>query len=257
MLTKSATGVGSKELERCRVPSRSHDHHGVLHGAGRLEGGHGLCHRRVLLADCHIDALHSLTLLVQDCVDRNSGLSRLAVTNDQLTLATADRGHGVNRLDASLQRLPHGLTSNDSRSLDLHASGGGGVQRSFAVDGLAEGVNHSTQQRITTGNRENPSGGLDHLLLFEVVNRTEDDGTDGVLVQVHRQAQGPVLELEELVNGAAGKARDPGDTVGDLNDATDLLRTNLGGVVGNVALKRLGDLIGADCQLCHGGSFIP
>src|SRR5690349_23510423 len=46
-------------------------------------------------------------------VDGDGGLARLAVADDQLALATADRGHRVDRLDAGLQRLVHGLATHD------------------------------------------------------------------------------------------------------------------------------------------------
>jgi hypothetical protein len=44
-------------------------------------------------------------LLVDDRVHRDGGLARLAVADDQLALAAADRDHRVDGLDAGLQRL--------------------------------------------------------------------------------------------------------------------------------------------------------
>jgi hypothetical protein len=46
---------------------------------------------------------------------------------------------------------------------------------------------------------------LTDLLLLEVVDLAEDDGTDGVLVEVQGQAEGPVLELEQLVHRRTGQ----------------------------------------------------
>ena len=45
------------------------DDDGVVHGVVRLEGRHRLCHRRALLADGDVDALHPQALLVEDGVD--------------------------------------------------------------------------------------------------------------------------------------------------------------------------------------------
>ena len=79
-------------------------------------------HRRVLLADRDVDAHDAVTLLVDDRVDRDGRLAGLAVADDELTLAAADRRHRVDRLDAGLERLVHGLAADDAGRLDLHAA---------------------------------------------------------------------------------------------------------------------------------------
>jgi hypothetical protein len=45
---------------------------------------------RLLLADGNVDTLNAGIFLVDDRVDRHRGLTGLTVTDDQLTLATAD-----------------------------------------------------------------------------------------------------------------------------------------------------------------------
>ena len=142
VLAHGAAGVGGEVLERGRVAGRGHHHHRVLERLVRLEGGHRLGHRRVLLADGDVDALHALAGLVDDGVDGDRGLAGLAVADDQLALAPADRRHGVDGLDAGLHRLGHRLAADDARRLDLHAAGLGAVDRALAVDRLAQGVDH-------------------------------------------------------------------------------------------------------------------
>ena len=77
---------------------------------------------------------------------------------------------------------------------------------------------------------------LTDLLLLEVVDLAQDDGADGVLVEVEGEAQRAVLELEQLVDRRAGQARDPGDAVAHLDDPADLLGADLRGVLVDVAL---------------------
>ena len=48
------------------------------------------------------------------------------------------------------------------------------------------------------------------------------DGADRLLVEVQGDADGAVLELEELVDADVGQAGDAGDAVADLEDAADL-----------------------------------
>ena len=125
VLTHGATAVGGQELERCRIRRRS-DHDGrVLHRTQLFERGHGLGDGRRLLPDGDVDALHPETLLVQDRVECDGGLAGLAVTDDQLALAAAHRNERVDRLDAGLHRLVHGLAAGDAGCLDLHAAGTG------------------------------------------------------------------------------------------------------------------------------------
>ena len=251
VLAHGAAGVGGEVLERGRVAGRGHDHHGVLEGMVLLEGGHGLGHRRVLLADGDVDALHALAGLVDDGVDGHGRLARLAVADDQLALAPADGRHGVDGLDAGLHGLAHRLAADDAGRLHLHAPGLGGVDRALAVDRLAQGVDHTTEKGVADRHGLDAAGRLDRLLFLEAVDLAEDDGADGVFVQVQGQAQRAVLELEQFVDRRAGKARHPGDAVTDLDDAADLLGPDRRGVLLDVALERLGDLTGVDRQLCH------
>src|SRR6185312_1340954 len=77
---------------------------------------------RLLLTDGDVEAVNALALLVDDRVDRDDGLARLTVADDQLALTAADRNHRVDGHDAGLQRLGHGLTLHDAGRLDLDAA---------------------------------------------------------------------------------------------------------------------------------------
>ena len=62
---------------------------------------------RTFLSDCHIDAVYrvacqKIATLIDDRINRNSRLSRLTVTDNQLTLTTPDRNHGINCLQSGL-----------------------------------------------------------------------------------------------------------------------------------------------------------
>ena len=220
VLAHGATGVGGEVLERCRVRSGRHHDDRVLERSGLTQNLHGLGHGGTLLTDGHVDALHTLTLLVQDGVDGHGGLAGLAVTDDELALTTTDGGHGVDGLDAGLHGLVHGLATHDAGSLDLHTTGLHAHERTLAVDGLAERVHHATQHALADGHRENLAGGLDGLALFDAIGVTQHHGADGLFFEVQRQTLGAVLELEQLVHGAVGQARDARDSVADLCDAT-------------------------------------
>ena len=146
VLAHGAAGVGGEVLERRRVGRRGDHHDRVVHGAVVLEGGHRLGDRRGLLADGDVDALHAQAALVEDRVDGDAGLARLAVADDQLALAPADR------VMASMALMPvwsgscTGLRPVMPGAWTSRRRGSDVGDRALAVDRLAEGVDHPAEQ---------------------------------------------------------------------------------------------------------------
>ena len=114
-LAHGAAGVGRQILHGRGVGRAGRNHDGVFHGAVVFERLHHLRHGRALLADRDVDADHVAALLVDDGVERDGGFAGLAVADDQLALAAADRNHAVDGLDAGLHRLLHALAVDDAR----------------------------------------------------------------------------------------------------------------------------------------------
>ena len=104
LLAHRGAGEGGDVLERSRVGGRGDDDDGVIHRAVLFQDPHGLGDLGTLLPDRDVDADDVAVLLVDDRVERDGGLAGLAVADDQLALAAADRDHGVDRLDAGLER---------------------------------------------------------------------------------------------------------------------------------------------------------
>merc|ERR1712000_153967 len=115
VFTHGGTGVRSQELHRCRIGGTGGNHDGVIHGTVLFQLAHNGGNGRLLLTDGNVDTLDAGVFLVNDRVDGDSGLTDLTVTDDQLTLAATDRHHGVDCLQASLNRLINGLTSDNTR----------------------------------------------------------------------------------------------------------------------------------------------
>ena len=102
-----AARVGSDVLHGRRFGRGGSHDDGVGHCAGFFELANDVGHGGGFLADRDIDAEDALALLIDDGVDCDRGLAGLAVADDQLTLAAADRDHGVDRLQTGLDRLGH------------------------------------------------------------------------------------------------------------------------------------------------------
>ena len=166
LLADGRTGVRRQVLEAGRVGRRGGDDGRVLQRAGLFQraahGGDG----GALLADGDVDAADLLlrvagapvVALVDDRVDGQGGLAGLAVTDDQLTLATADRGHRVDGLVAGLHRLVHRLTGHDARSLQLQGAAAGRLDLAEAVDRVAERVDDAAEVALADRDGEDLTG---------------------------------------------------------------------------------------------------
>ena len=217
--------------------------------------------RRALLADSDVDAADladgvaglPVGLLVDDRVDGDRGLAGLPVADDQLPLAPADRGHRVDGLDASLQRLLHRLPLHHGRRLGLEQPELGVLDRALAVQRLAQRPDHAAEEAVADRHGQHLAGALDLLALLDLVELAEDDHADLAHVQVERQAPDAVLELEQLVGHGGGQALDPRDAVAALDDGAYLFPF---GTVWLVFLdevrQRVPDLVRPDRQLSHG-----
>ena len=103
ILTDSSTSKRSIILHRCRISSRSGYHDGIRHSTVLLQSLNKSSYGRCLLTDGNINTINWFsclkeTLLVDNGINGNSGLTRLTVTNNQLTLSTTNRNHGVDSL---------------------------------------------------------------------------------------------------------------------------------------------------------------
>ena len=232
----------------------------VLHRAGLFEGAADRRDGRALLADGDVDAAHLLlgvaglpvALLVDDRVDRDRRLAGLAVADDELALATADRGHRVDRLDAGLQRLVHRLALDDVGRLQLEGAAALGLDVAQTVDRRAERVDDAAEEGVAHGDREDLARALDDLALLDAGEVTEDDDADLVDVEVEREAQRAVLELQQLVGHGRGKTLDVGDAVAGVRDAADLFAGGRAGLVGlDERVQRVPDLLRTDRKLRH------
>ena len=98
-----------------------------------------------LLPDSDINTFHVLPFLVDDRVNRQSGLAQLAVADDEFALAAADRNHGVNRFDAGLNRLFDGFAGNDARGDLFHRIKLIRFNLAFAVQRLAQRIRDAAE----------------------------------------------------------------------------------------------------------------
>ena len=245
VLAHRAAGERCHPLDRRGLlGGRRHDDR-VLHRARVAQALDDLGDRRPLLADRDVDTDDVSPALVQDRVDRDRGLARGAVADDELALATADRRHRVDRLEAGLQRLLHGLPLDDARSLELEWAALGRLDRTEPVERVAERVDDPAEQAGSDRDAHDLAGAAHRLALLHVLPLAEERGADVVLLEVERDAGHAVLELEPLERDAVLEAVDAGDAVPDLEDAADLREVGLDVELLDSILEDRGDLFGA------------
>ena len=183
----------------------------VLHRAGLAQLVDDRGDRRLLLADGDVEAEHVLALLVDDRVDRDGGLAGLAVADDQLALAAADRDHRVDRLDAGLHRLVHRLARDDAGRLDLDLA----ASRSPAIGplpsiGTPSALTTRPSSASPTGTCDDRAGALDGVAFADRLEVAEERDADVVLFEVqHQPDDAAVAELEQLAGhrAVAGRRR--------------------------------------------------
>src|SRR5439155_14939593 len=128
-----------------------------------------LGHRGRFLPDGHVDALDLLlgvargpvVPLVDDGVDGDGRLAGLPVADDQLALAPPDGRHAVDGLDPGLKRLLHRLPLDHGRRLDLEGPELLVLDGTLAVHGVADRVDHATQDAVALPYRQDSTGLLD------------------------------------------------------------------------------------------------
>jgi hypothetical protein len=246
VLAHGAARVGGQVEEGGGVGGGGGDDDGVLEGALVLQRLHHLGHRALLLADGHVDADDALALLVDDGVDGDGRLARLAVADQQLALAAADVDHGVDGLDAGLQRLAHRLPLHHARGDALDGPVLLGGDGALAVDGLTERAHHPAHQLGADGDGHDAAGALDLVALLDLGGLAHEHRAHRVLLEVQGDAGHAVGQLQELAGHAALQAEDAGDAVAHGEDGAHLGHVHPGGEAAQLLLQDLADLVGAD-----------
>ncbi len=195
----------------------------MLHGAGVLEGLDHLGNGRALLADGDVDADDALALLVDDRIDGNRGLAGLAVADDQFALAAADGDHGVDGLDARLQRFLHRLARDHARGEALDREELLGVDRTLAVERFTQRIDDATHEGVPHRHLHDSARALGDGAFFDFGIAAEERTADIVLFEVEGHAHRAALELDHLAVHGLFETIDAGNAVTDKDHATNFV----------------------------------
>ncbi len=160
-------GVGSDVLQRCgcRAPATIT----VVYSIAPCRSSTSTTPATdgVLLADRDVKALNVCAFLVQDRVDSDRRLARLSVANDQFALTTSDRRHRIDRFDAGLHRFADRLSFGNAGGDDFDWASDVGLHGAFAVERIAERIEHAADHGIAGGNRQQCAERFDFVTFFD------------------------------------------------------------------------------------------
>ena len=233
-LAERAGRIRADVEQRRRIGGRGGHHDGVAHRVGFFERADHLRDGGLLLADRVVDTDDAGLLLIEDGVDRDRGLAGLAVADDQLALAAADRHHRVDGLQSGLQRLFDRLPIDDARRDTLDRRELIGADRALAVDRLAERVHDAAQHLFADRHGNDAAGALDGVAFFDLRELAEEHGADAFFFEVQRDPEHAMRELEHLARHGVLDAVHARNAVAERDDAADFGHVDVDGIAANL-----------------------
>ena len=230
----SGSGKRSEVLHGCRIGSCRTNNNRIVHRTLFLQRVDKRGDSRTFLSDRHIDAINRIArfviaALVDDRVDRDGSFSCLAVTDDKFTLSASDRYHGVDSLDAGLQRFVHRLAEDHARSFALKRHLAGlACNFPFSVDRVSERVDYTSDHVFANVDRGDTSCPFDRVTLFHEVGRPQQDGSHVVFFEVHHDRFHSVVELQQFVRLGIVEAIYACHTIAHLKYGTHFFRMDAG-----------------------------
>ena len=103
-----------------------------------------------------------------------------------------------------------------------------GLDRTLAVERIAQGVDHAPQKRWPDLGADDLAGAQDAFADGDALARPEQDDAEAAGLEVEHDALDAAGEAQQLVGERAFEAGHDGDAVRDLGDLADLAETGRG-----------------------------
>ncbi len=153
-----ATGKRGEVLIGGGIRGAGADDDRVRHRARFFQDRHNPRHVGLFLPDGDVNAIERAVIrfgfisrfvlprLADNRIDANRRLAGRTIADDQLALAAANGNHRVHGHDARLHRLADGFSLDNARRDLFDRIKRFGGHRSFAIERLAEGIDHAAEQ---------------------------------------------------------------------------------------------------------------
>jgi hypothetical protein len=172
-----------------------------------------------------------------------------------MMVSTADGNHRVDGDHAGLHRGVDRLAIHHTGGDAFDRAQRVAVDRTLAVDGLAQGVDDAADQGLTDRDRDDAAGGVDLIAFLDGEIVAQDDGADRVALEIQGEtvdgfaAPGLDRELEQFGCHDLFEAADAGHAVTDGDNGTDI--HHLGADVGTLLDTFEQTLVYVVCCYCH------
>ena len=228
------TGVWCQVLHRGAFGCACVDDDGVVHSASLLQSFVYTNNVGVFLADGYVNTNNVLTLLVQNGIDTDSGFTGTTVTDDKFTLTTADRNHGVDTFETSLQRYIDWLSVSNARCFNFNVAEFGGLDFAFAIDRLAQCIDNTADNSVPYRDLHQTACSLDCVAFLNGFGAPQKNGTYVAFFQVKSHAIYAVRQFKQFAGHAVFEPIDMSDTVADFKNRTNFIDIEVYFVVFNL-----------------------
>lgn len=234
-LTNGAARVWGQELKWSGLGGSGGDDARVVHGSVLLQNSDDVGNGGSLLSDGTIDAVKSLSdivglegvQLVDDAIDGDGGLASLSITNDELTLSSANWHKGVDGLESSHHRLVHRLSWDNTWCLELNSLSLITLNWALTVNWVTKSIDDSAEKAISDWHIDNGASSLDNISLLDLSIVTQDDDTDIVSLEVKSHTLDTRAELNHFTCLDLHETENTSNTITDGDDSTEFLQVVL------------------------------
>jgi len=244
-----ASRVWSEVLKWGSVSSGGDDNNAVFQAVSFLEDSDQLGNGGLFLANGDVDAVEFLGLvvfvvelfLVQDGIKSDGGFTGLSITDDKFSLASADWDQGVDGFQTRLHRFVDRFSGNNTWGFDVDSSSFFGINWSFAVDGVSEWINDSSEEFWSDWHVDDGTGSSNDVTFFDFSIVTEDDDTDVVWLQVQSHTFDSGVEFDHLFGLDVFKTVNSSNTISDSQNLTGFLEIDLAGFTSDSLFQKVGE----------------
>src|SRR5262245_23998729 len=160
------------------------------------------------------------------------------------------------QLDIGLRLEAYRDTRDDSRSLDAHSGPLLGLDGSFSIDGITQGIHNPPKQLLSNRDIHDGSCPLYNVSLLDQLVVTKHHHTNVVWLQVQSHTLQASAELNHLLSLDVLQAIHTGDTITNAQHTAGLLQVSLGCCTQDALLQDAGHLccsIAGSCMKATGG----